>query len=105
MSVLTVYVRAPSGCLLDVGGGVGKFLMSVGKECPLARARMGRDALAVLGDGGGVVEFLDVAGTIRGSGGKGCLLAQARCWGMAALAALGVGVTTGDKPDVRGGLH
>ena len=63
MSVLTEYVRAPSGCLLDDGRGVGKFLVSVGEGCPLARARMGRDALAVLGDGGGVVKFLNVPGS------------------------------------------
>ena len=42
-------MRAPSGCLLDAGGGVGKFLVSMGEGGPLAHARSwGRTVLAVL---------------------------------------------------------
>ena len=45
-----VYVRAPGGCLLDAGGEVGEFLLSMGEGVPLALARCwGRTALAVLG--------------------------------------------------------
>ena len=84
VGVLTVYARAPSGCLLDDGGGVGKFLVLVGEECPLARARMGRAALAVLGYGGGVVKFLDVPGRSWGRGGR---------------------VVRWHEPDVGGGPH
>ena len=58
MSVLTVYVRAPSGCLLDDGGGVWKFLDVPGRSWCRGEwgvrwnePEVGRAALAVLGVG------------------------------------------------------
>ena len=55
MGVLTVYVRAPSDCLLDGGGGVWKFLEDPGvceRGVHWHEAEVGRAALAVLGVGG-----------------------------------------------------
>ena len=54
MGVLTVYVRAHSGCLLDGGGGVWKFLEDPGVGEWGVRCHepeVGRAALAVLGVG------------------------------------------------------
>ena len=55
MGVLTVYVRAPSDCLLDGGGGVWKILEDPGVGgwgvC-WHEPEVGRAALAVLGVGG-----------------------------------------------------
>ena len=54
-----------------MAGGSGSSLCRWARSVHWRKPEMGRDALAILGDGGRVVKFLEVAGTILGSGGEG----------------------------------